>query len=87
MAAAAGNRGLLEDLEFSFSLRKEQRTALKSFLKKEDVFRVLPTGYGKSLIYQLALLCLVVALSYCVKREFERQLFIPPLGLSPANGS
>uniref|UniRef100_A0A8C9YH23 DNA 3'-5' helicase n=1 Tax=Sander lucioperca TaxID=283035 RepID=A0A8C9YH23_SANLU len=31
-------------------------TALKSFLKKEDVFEVLPTGYGKSLIYQLALL-------------------------------
>ena len=90
-AAAAGNSGLLEDLELSFSLRKEQRTAQKSFLKKEDVFGVLPTGYGKSLIYQLAslpssLLCLVVALSYCVQREFERQPFIPPLGLSPVNG-
>ena len=28
------------------------------------MFRVLPTTYGKSLIYHLALLCLVVALSY-----------------------
>ena len=50
MAAAAGNSGLLEDLELSFSLRKEQRTAQKSFLKKENVFGILPTGYGKSLI-------------------------------------
>ena len=48
MAAAAGEqRSLesalaetLEDLEFSFSLRKEQRTTLKSFLKKEDVLGV-----------------------------------------------
>ena len=61
-AAAAGKQrsfesalaATLEDLELSFSLRKEQRTALKSFLKKEDVFGVLPTGYGKSLICQLA---------------------------------
>lgn len=62
MAAAAGEQRsfesalatTLEDVELSFSLRKEQRTALKSFFKKEDVFGVLPTGHGKSLIYQLA---------------------------------
>ena len=72
MAAAAGEQrslesalaATLEDLELSFSLRKERRTALKSYLKKEDVFGVLPTAYGKSLIYQLALLWLVVVLSY-----------------------
>ena len=41
---AAGEQRSLEDLKLSFSLRKEeQRTALKSFLKKEDVFGVLPT--------------------------------------------
>ena len=42
MAAADGEQrsfksalaATLEDLELSFSLRKEQRTALKSFLKK-----------------------------------------------------
>jgi len=28
--------------------------SFKLFLKKEDVFGVLTTGYGKSLIYQLA---------------------------------
>ena len=36
MAAAAGER-----LSLTFSLRKEQRTALKSFLEKKSVFRVL----------------------------------------------
>lgn len=52
MAAAAGEQSFesalaatLEDLELSFSLRKEQRTALKSFLKKEDVFVVLPARF------------------------------------------
>uniref|UniRef100_A0A8C6V406 DNA 3'-5' helicase n=1 Tax=Neogobius melanostomus TaxID=47308 RepID=A0A8C6V406_9GOBI len=29
-------------------------TALEAFLSKEDVFALLPTGFGKSLIYQLA---------------------------------
>jgi len=55
------------------------------------------TGYGKSLIYQLwyqlaplstspsLLLWLTLVLSNCVQREFERQPFIPPLGLSPVN--
>ena len=96
MAAADGEQrsfesalaATLDDLELSFSLRKEQRTALKSFLKEEDVFVVLPgqiqklnlssnvsSAVGKTL-------WLVEALSYCVQREFERQLFIPPLGLS-----
>jgi len=46
----------MEDLELSFSLRKEQRTIIKAFFKKkEDVFVVLPTRYSKSLIHQLAL--------------------------------
>ena len=60
MAAAAGEQrsfesalaATLEDLQLSFSLRKEQRSALQLFLKKEDVLGVLPTGYGKSLIYR-----------------------------------
>ena len=43
----------LQDLKLSFSLRNEQRTALKSFLEKKDVFRVLPTGYGKSFVVGL----------------------------------
>ena len=46
--------GITKDLKLNFSLKKEQITALKSFILKRDVFGVLPTGYGKSLIYQLA---------------------------------
>ena len=49
MAAAAGERlsfdsalaRTLQDVKLKFSLRKEQRTALKSFLEKKDVFGVL----------------------------------------------
>ena len=49
-AAAAGERlsfhsalaaKTLQDLKLTFYLKKEQRTALKSFLKKKYVFRVL----------------------------------------------
>ena len=33
-------------------LKPEQKEAIKSLLKGKDVFAVLPTGFGKSLIYQ-----------------------------------
>ena len=39
-------------LKGKFSLKMEQRTALESFLERKDVFALLPTGFGKSLIYQ-----------------------------------
>ena len=41
----------LENISF---LNEEQTIALKAFIEREDVFAVLPTGFGKSLIYQLA---------------------------------
>ena len=37
-------------------LTKEQRQALFLFSKGKDTFAVLPTGHGKSLIYQMAVL-------------------------------
>ena len=40
------------------SLKPEQQQALSSFLQGRDVFGYLPTGFGKSLIYQLAPLVL-----------------------------
>ena len=60
MAAAAGKQlsfdsalaTTLQDLNLPFSLRNEQRTALKSFLEKKDVFGFLPTRYVKSLILE-----------------------------------
>ena len=35
-----------------FKLRQEQVIAVKTLLSNRDVFAVLPTGYGKSLIFQ-----------------------------------
>nr|XP_054593292.1 uncharacterized protein LOC129160144 isoform X2 [Nothobranchius furzeri] len=61
MAAALKQRSFetalsatLDDLDLGFSLKHEQIEALKSFIFQKDVFAALPTGYGKSLIYQLA---------------------------------
>uniref|UniRef100_A0A8C6U4X2 DNA 3'-5' helicase n=1 Tax=Neogobius melanostomus TaxID=47308 RepID=A0A8C6U4X2_9GOBI len=45
---------VLSSLENIKSLKPEQETALEAFLMKKDVFAMLPTGFGKSLIYQLS---------------------------------
>ena len=39
--------------ELGFVLKSEQREALELLLRGKDVFCVLPTGFGKSLIYQM----------------------------------
>ena len=39
--------------ELGFVLKSEQREALGLLLRGKDVFCVLPTGFGKSLIYQM----------------------------------
>ena len=36
-----------------FKLKPEQEVAVMSLLVGKDVLAVLPTGYGKSLIYQM----------------------------------
>ena len=36
----------------SFKLKKEQESAVKRLLLNRDVLAVLPTGYGKSLVFQ-----------------------------------
>ena len=41
-----------EIFQFKLTLKDEQRLAITSLLNKNDVFAVLPTGFGKSLIYQ-----------------------------------
>ena len=42
--------------ELGFVLKPEQKNAVESLLRGKDVFGVLPTGFGKSLIYQLFVL-------------------------------
>ena len=39
--------------ELGFVLKSEQKEALELLLRGKDVFCVLPTGFGKSLIYQM----------------------------------
>ena len=41
--------------ELGFVLKSEQREALELLLRGKDIFRVLPTGFDKSLIYQMFL--------------------------------
>ena len=40
------------DLHGRILLKREQKKALIDLLLKKDVLAVLPTGFGKSLIYQ-----------------------------------
>src|SRR4029434_6039889 len=42
------------DSDSAFILKEEQRNAIKAFVDRKDVFAVLPTGSGKSFMYQLA---------------------------------
>ena len=46
--------GLASDL--GLVLKVEQKEAVESLLRGKDVFGVLPTGFGKSLIFQLFVL-------------------------------
>ena len=43
---------VIKDIDSALILKDEQRTAIKAFVDGKDVFAVLPTGFGKSLIYQ-----------------------------------
>ena len=49
-------------IDSAFMLKEEQRNAIKAFDDRKDVFAVLPTGFGKSLIYQLAPTVALIAL-------------------------
>ena len=40
---------VLDEFKGKFSLKIQQRVALKAFVAEKDVFAMLPTGFGKSL--------------------------------------
>src|SRR4029434_8376983 len=56
--AASGELKCIDSSPFrhdsEFILKEEQRNAIKAFVNRKDVFAFLPTGSGKSLMYQLA---------------------------------
>ena len=46
----------LKEIGYDFALMEEQIQAIKHLFNGKDLLAVLPTGFGKSLIYQLLLL-------------------------------
>ena len=50
------SRKLPGKLHIQFKLKTEQCKALESLLSGDDVLAILPTGYGKSVIFQLYIL-------------------------------
>ena len=44
---------VLRKYGFDFELKEEQRTVIIDILEKNDVFALLPTGFGKSMTYTL----------------------------------
>ena len=67
---------VLEDIDSTFILKEEQRNAIKAFVDRKDV---LPTGSGKSLMYQLApwstLWSYYVALIGCRYNQLSEEAF------------
>ena len=58
-----------------YTLKKEQLDAVVGFLSGNDVFTILPTGYGKSLCYA----CLPFAFDEILKRSCSIAVIITPL--------
>ena len=56
---------VIEDIDSTFILKEEQRTAIKAFVNRKDVFSILPTGFGKTYVtYSVALIgCRCIQLS------------------------
>ena len=46
---------VVSNFENVHDLSKQQSAAIKSFVSRNDTFVSLPTGHGKSLVYQLAI--------------------------------
>ena len=52
-AAFAEALSLLSELGMSRVLRREQKKAISFLVRGSDLLAVLPTGFGKSLVFQL----------------------------------
>ena len=52
-AAVQKALNFLSERRFNRELRQEQKSSVKQLFKGGDLLAVLPTGFGKSLIFQL----------------------------------
>ena len=73
--------------DLGFILKSEQKEAVKSLLRGRDVFGVLPTGFGKSLIYQLFVLAKNESPKAASSVEWPRIIVICPLREFPSSSS
>lgn len=68
---------VLTEVEGISELKREQRDALQAFVGGEDVLALLPTGFGKSLIYQLVpRVCKKLALGSSMFHGVEKPIVI-----------
>ena len=47
------SKEVLSETHLGFKLKPMQREVLSQLLKQENIFAILPTGYGKSVCYGL----------------------------------
>ena len=62
-------------LKYPLILRPEQRQAVEALLQGRDVLAILPTGYGKSMIFQV-----YVAAAALKLKDHQTVLVVCPLG-------
>ncbi|XP_020905733.2 uncharacterized protein LOC110243919 [Exaiptasia diaphana] len=70
---------VLTNAGLKFALKDEQKQAIKNLYCRRDVLAILPTGFGKSLIFQI----LVLLQSEALKRKFATTRFATILVISP----
>ena len=75
---------VVSNFEHVHDLSKQQSATIKSFTSGTDTFASLPTGHGKSFLYQLAI-PLTKALRKHLELWFSQPVRPMLLGLSPLN--
>ena len=70
---------MLNSFSREFILKKEQEVTVKELLKRNDVLAILPTGFGKSLIYIVFLLAHIINTRWTDTTRRSSILVVSPL--------
>ena len=70
---------MLNSFSHEFILKKDQEVAVKELLKGNDVLAILPTRFGKSLIYIVFLLAHTINTRWTDTTRHSRILMVSPL--------
>ena len=79
LVKSARNLNILRECQREIVLKEEQEIAVEQLLLGNDVLAVLPTGYGKSMIYTLYLLARLEMLDRINETNSECIIVISPL--------